>query len=186
MLRNDATSFGLISRLIHWLMAALILAQLILGTGLTMIQPGLATLWLYGLHKTMGLTALALGLARILWHRLSPPPAPLGPPRAWETRLAKAVHRLLYLLLILTPLAGWAYASATGLDIVFADRWVIPPIAPVSETWETAAHLAHVLLTRALEAVLALHVLGALRRAWSGDGTLRRMLWPRGRPPQEP
>ncbi len=173
---NSATRFGLISRLIHWTMAALIIGLLILGTTLAHVQPGLANLWLYGLHKTMGLTALALVLIRLIWHRISPPPAPLGPPNAWETTAAKAVHRLTYALLVLIPLAGWVYASATGLDIVFADRWVIPPIAPVSEAWENAAHLAHQILTKALMPVLALHILGALRRAFLGDGTMRRML----------
>ena len=87
---NDATRFGLISRLIHWAMAALVIGLLILGTELAHIQPGLANLWLYGLHKTMGLTALGLALLRLIWHRISPPPAPIGPPAAWETRLAKA------------------------------------------------------------------------------------------------
>lgn len=174
---NDATRFGLVSRVIHWTMGALILGLLILGTKLNTMQPGLANLWLYGLHKTMGLTAFALVLLRLIWHRISPPPAPLGPPSAWETRAAKAVHHLTYALLVLIPLAGWAYASATGLDIMFADRWVIPPIAPVSEAWENAAKLAHSVLTKLLMAVLVLHVVGALRRAIKGDGTLSRMLW---------
>lgn len=174
---NDATRFGLVSRLIHWTMAALILGLLILGTRLTTIQPGLANLWLYGLHKTMGLTAFALVLLRLIWHRISPPPAPIGAPKAWETRLAKAVHHLTYALLVLIPLAGWAYASATGLDILFADTWVIPPIAPVSEAWEAGALLAHSILTKLLMAVLVLHVAGALRRAVRGDGTVSRMLW---------
>lgn len=184
MWQNGPARFGRISRLLHWTMAALILGLLILGTRLTTIQPGLANLWLFGLHKTMGLLALGLALARLVWHRISPPPPPLGPTSAWESRVARAVHGLLYLLMLLTPLAGWAYASATGLDIVFAGRWVVPPIAPVSEGWEEALHNAHILLTRALEATVLLHLAGALRRVWAGDGTLGRMLW--GRAPQAP
>lgn len=176
MLRNDTTRFGLVTRLIHWAMAVLIISLLILGTELSRLQPGLANLWLYGLHKTMGLTAFALVLARLIWHRISPPPAPIGPPKAWETRAAKTVHRLTYALLVLIPLAGWVYASATGLDVMFADRWVVPPIAPVSEAWENAAYLAHKILTKVLIGVLALHVLGALRRAIAGDGTMERMI----------
>ena len=73
---NDATSFGLISRLIHWAMAALVIGLLILGTELAHIQPGLANLWLYGLHKTMGLTALGLALLRLIW--LASPALPVG------------------------------------------------------------------------------------------------------------
>jgi cytochrome b561 len=182
VLLNDATRFGLLSRLIHWTMAVLILSLLVLGTQLKTMQPGLANLWLYGLHKTLGLTALALVVLRLIWHRISPPPLPIGPPRAWEVRLARAMHLVTYALLVLIPLAGWAYASATGLDIQFADTWVIPPIAPVSEAWENGAHLAHSVLTKILMGVLALHVLGALRRGIAGDGTLERMIWPTAKP----
>lgn len=176
MLRNDATHFGIISRLIHWTMAVLIISLLILGTELSHIKPGLSNLWLYGLHKTLGLTAFALVLIRLIWHRISPPPSPIGPPKAWEVRLAKGVHILTYALLVLIPLTGWIYASATGLDIMFADRWVIPSVAPVSEAWENTAHLAHKVLTKVLMGVLALHVLGALRRGVVGDGTMERMI----------
>lgn len=176
MLRNDPTHFGLVSRLIHWTMAVLIISLLILGTKLSHLQPGLANLWLYGLHKTLGLTAFALVLIRLIWHRISPPPAPIGPPKAWETRLAKFVHQLTYALLVLIPLAGWVYASATGIDIMFADRWVIPPIAPVSVAWENAGLLAHSILTKTLMGVLTLHVAGALKRAILGDGTLARIV----------
>ncbi|MBC7476835.1 MAG: cytochrome b/b6 domain-containing protein [Pseudorhodobacter sp.] len=75
---NSPTQFGLVSRLIHWAMAALILGMLLLGTRLGEMQPGLANLWLYGLHKTGGFVALSLVVLRVVWHRISPPPAPLG------------------------------------------------------------------------------------------------------------
>ncbi|MBC7480123.1 MAG: cytochrome b/b6 domain-containing protein, partial [Pseudorhodobacter sp.] len=70
---NSPTRFGLVSRLIHWAMAALILGMLLLGTRLGAMQPGLANLWLYGLHKTGGFVALSLVVLRVIWHRISPP-----------------------------------------------------------------------------------------------------------------
>lgn len=175
-LRNTPDSFGLVSRLIHWTMAALILALLPLGLRIATMEPGLANLWLYGLHKTLGLTALALVLARILWHRLSPPPPPLGPPRAWETRAAKAGHGALYGLMLAMPLTGWIASSATGLDVMYAERWVVPAIAPVSETIERLGFAAHGLLGKLLIAVVLLHMAGAVKRAVAGDGTLHRMI----------
>lgn len=176
MIRNDAQHFGLVTRLFHWVMAALIVALLILGTRLAHIQPGLANLWLFGLHKTMGLIALGFAVARLAWHHFTPPPDALGSPLAWDNRLARLVRRLLYLLMLLVPVSGWVYASATGLDTVFANRWIVPPIAPVSEAWEDGAKLVHFILTRLLIGALILHVGGALRRAWARDGTLRRMI----------
>ena len=74
------------------------------------------------------------------------------------------------------PLSGWIASSATGIDVMFLDRWVIPPIAPISEAWETAGFAVHRVLTKALMALVVLHIAGALNRAWLGDGTLRRMI----------
>jgi cytochrome b561 len=173
--RNDPVRFGLISRMLHWAMAALILAMLALGTTLSHMQPGLANLWLYGLHKTFGFIALTLVTLRLIWHRMSPPPAPLGPPGHWTNRAARAVHGLTYLLLVAIPLSGWIASSATGIDIMFADRWIVPPIAPVSEAIDQWGFVAHGILTKVLMGVLVLHVLGAVKRAFQGDGTLRRM-----------
>jgi cytochrome b561 len=178
-LRNTPDSFGLVSRILHWTMALMILILLPLGLRLAGMQPSLSTLWLYGLHKTLGLTALALVLVRIIWHRISPPPAPIGPPRAWETRAAKAGHVALYVLMLAMPLSGWIASSATGIDVMFAERWVVPPIAPVSETIDQVGFAIHGILGKLLLALVVLHMAAAVKREMEGDGTLRRMI--RGR-----
>ena len=82
-------------------------------------------------------------------------------------------------MMLAIPLSGWIASSATGLDVMILDRWVVPPIAPVSEAWEKSFFAVHRLLTKALMALILLHVAGALKRAWAGDGTLRRMTRPR-------
>ncbi|RYH94420.1 MAG: hypothetical protein EON48_19340, partial [Acetobacteraceae bacterium] len=87
-LRNGPDEFGLVTRIIHWGMMLLIIGQLALGLRIGDMEPGLANLWLYGLHKTIGFGILALILARIGWHLISPPPPPLGPRTAsfWAAR----------------------------------------------------------------------------------------------------
>lgn len=176
--RNSADGFGLITRLLHWGMALLILAQLALGLRLVTMQPGLANLWLYGLHKTLGFLVLALLVLRVLWHGLSPVPGPLGPAGVAATA-ARLVHRLIYALLVAIPLSGWAGSSATGIDVMIADRWVVPPLVEPSEVSEAFWFGWHWYLALVLAGLVALHVAGALKRALSGDGTLRRMI--RGR-----
>lgn len=173
---NSAEGFGWVTRVIHWLMALALLGMLALGTVLENMQPGLANLWLYGLPKTIGISLLALVVLRGLWHRLSPPPEPLGGVPRWQLQAATWVHRGLYALMIAIPLSGWIASSATGIDVMFADRWVMPVLAPVSEGWEKTGFAVHGALTKLLMALVALHVAGALKRAWAGDGTLRRMV----------
>lgn len=163
--RNGPDRYGRVSRAMHWTTVALVLALMALGL---MLEPTPERFRLYPVHKVLGLAVLALTLARIVWHRVSPPPAPMGP----HGRLARAVHRAFYALLILQPLAGWVGSSATGIHTL---GWglSLPAIAPASEVWDRAAFAAHTAGAIALAALIALHVAGAVSRR---DGTLRRML----------
>lgn len=172
---NTPDSFGMVSRLLHWVMAIGVLGMLGLGTALVRMQPSLANLWLFGLHKSLGMTLLVLVLLRLIWHRYSPPPAPLGTPTDLKVRAARTAHGLLYICLVAVPLSGWIASSATGIDVVLFGRWTLPQIAPVSEGWEAAGFAVHGLLTKALLGLVLLHVLGAVLRGVARDGTLQRM-----------
>jgi cytochrome b561 len=177
-LRNGPAEFGLVTRVIHWGTVLLVIGQLALGYRIEAMQPGLANLWLYGLHKTLGFAVLALVLARIAWHIASPPPKPLGPRDAafWA---ARAAHWAFYVLLIAIPLTGWAGSSATGIDVMIADRWTVPPLVAANAEAEAFWFRLHDILTKVLFGLIVLHMLGALKREMEGDGTLTRML--RGR-----
>ena len=174
-LRNGPDSFGLVTRLIHWSTMVIVIGQLALGLRIRNLEPGLANLWLYGLHKTIGFLILALILIRIAWHLTSPPPPPIGlrGPAVWAARTA---HWGFYLLLIAIPLAGWAGSSATGLDVMIAERWIVPPLVEASEQAEAYWFGVHRILTRVLIGLTTLHILAAVRREMAGDGTLTRMI----------
>ena len=169
--------FGPVTRALHWVMAAGILATWALGAYVARMEVGLSNLWLFGLHKTLGISLLALAVIRLFWHRLNPPPGPLPGPPAWQMALARLTHRALYILMFAVPVSGWAYASATGLDVLIFNRFVLPPIAPVSEIWEARLLVVHETLTWTLIGVVALHVAGALKRGLvARDGTIARMI----------
>lgn len=174
-LRNAPDAFGVVTRVIHWTMMLLVISQLALGLRISDLQPGLATLWLYSLHKTIGFALLSLVILRIVWHLLSPPPLPLGPRNAafWA---ARAAHWGFYFLLIAIPLTGWAGSSATGIDVVIADRWTVPPLVGASETGEAYWFRLHDILTKVLIGLVTIHMLAAFKREMDGDGTLTRML----------
>jgi cytochrome b561 len=175
-LRNGPEGFGLVTRALHWLTAAGVLAMLGLGLTIARMEASLSNLWLFGLHKTIGLTLLALTLVRIAWHRASPPPPPIAAPRPWQTRLAVATHAGFYALLLVAPLAGWVASAASGLDVVVFGRWTLPKVAPTSPALEAAAFAVHRAATWTFGALVLLHIAGAAARAARGDGTLRRML----------
>lgn len=177
VLRNGPDEFGLISRLIHWGMALLLISLLALGLRIAAMEPGLSTLWLYGLHKTLGLTALALVLLRVIWHLISPPPGPQA--TGWMRLFIKTWHWALYALMIATPIAGWAGSSASGIDTLYAETFVIPPLVEPNETSEFVWFILHEIFAKTLLGMVIVHMLAALKREMDGDGTLTRML--RGR-----
>jgi cytochrome b561 len=175
-LRNDAGGYGAVTRALHWIMAAGVIATLPLGLYIARMEPALSTIWLYGLHKTLGMTLLGLLVLRLAWHASSPPPAPL--PGPWA-RVARGAHRALYGLLIVVPVAGWVASSATGIDTVIFGSVTVPAIAPASPDLETAAFAVHRAGAWLLGALVVLHAAAAVWHALRGDGTLRRMI--RGR-----
>ncbi len=177
-LRNGTDSFGLISRVIHWTMALLILLMFAMGLRITSMEPGLSNLWLYGLHKTVGFCLLALVVLRIIWHVVTPPPLPIGPPGKMRL-FVRVWHWLLYALMIATPIAGWAGSSASGIDTVIFGSYVLPPLVAPSEQAEFVWFILHEIFAKVLVGMALVHMLGAFKRHFAGDGTLMRML--RGR-----
>lgn len=178
-LRNDPAGFGWLTRLLHWGIAGAVLGQLALGTVIAGMQVNLSNLWLFSLHKSIGVTVLALMLLRLIWHRISPVPAPLPTVPRWQINLARATHIGFYALLIAVPLTGWVASGASGLDVVVFGDVVLPPLSKPSIAVEDWFFALHAVLTKALMALIVLHIAGGVKRALSGDGTLSRMV--RGR-----
>ena len=175
---NDSATFGWVSRLIHWLMAVGIIGMLGFGTYIANMTPTLHNLSLYGLHKSIGLCLLVLVVVRVLWHRISPPPAILTEGIApWQSKLAHWVHVLLYALMIGVPLTGWIASAATGIDVLLFDTITLPRIAPLSEAWDATFFALHGWLTKLMLGLLVLHAGGALIRYFRHrDRTLARMV----------
>jgi cytochrome b561 len=109
-IRNTLTSFGTVTRSFHWLTALVILTAMPLGLIANNLSSGPESIalkaQLFSLHKTIGVVAFFLGVARILWASSQTRPVPLHPDRRLETLLAEAVHWLLYLSLVIVPLSG--------------------------------------------------------------------------------
>lgn len=176
--RNSPTRFGVVTRTLHWVMALGIIATISLGAYVGRMQVSFDNLWLFGVHKSIGLTVLALLLLRLSWHRFSRPPRPneIGVAR-WQVLTARWVHAGLYALMLFTPLAGWVAASATGIDTVVWSSWTAPPLVAPDKAVADIGFAVHAVLGWSLAALVLLHVAGALKRALiDRDGTLRRMI----------
>ena len=166
-------AFHPFARLLHWLMAVLILAMLFIGvsmvTDLSLRHPVLI-----GLHKATGLALLVLVVLRIGVRLAVPhPPLPQDLPtlQRWA---AGASHLLLYGLMLAMPLLGWAMLSAGDYPRPLG----LPPIAPLNLQLYAVLRLAHGWAGFLLFATVLVHVGAALMHAWvRRDGVLRSM-WP--------
>ncbi|MGR3485939.1 MAG: cytochrome b/b6 domain-containing protein [Paracoccaceae bacterium] len=182
---NTARSYGTVTKAFHWSIALLIPTAIALGviahrTAYAIeTDPALAgrAALLFSLHKTVGMTILAVALARIAWAVTQTKPGPIHPERGAETLAASVVHWLLYGSLVLVPLTGWiTHAATSGFAPIW---WPFPqtlPFVPRSEAVAGTFATLHMIFERVMVAALLLHVLGALKHhLWDRDATLRRM-----------
>ena len=158
--------------ILHWLIAAAIIFQIILGWRMGDGPKGPTTYAIFQLHKSIGITILLLSLGRLAWrltHR--PPPHPVGQPR-WETIASQVVHVAFYVIMIGLPVTGWIIVSTSRLPIPTVLFGAIPwphlPFLPElaagpKHLWNQVGELGHGLLVKTTYLLLALH-LGAVAK----------------------
>jgi cytochrome b561 len=151
-------------RLLHWLMAACILAMLFIGVGMvSTIAPKYLTL--VSIHKPLGIAILVLALLRLaLRLRYGAPALPANLPEPMKLA-AHLSHYALYALMIGMPLIGWGMMSAAAYPIVLTPGWHLPAILPQSDRLHALLWSAHFYLAFAFFALILLHVAAALFHA---------------------
>lgn len=183
MLSNTPQSYGGIARAFHWLSALLIAAAIALGLYGAGLPTGsdaqaAAAIRIYSLHKTIGVAAFGVALARILWALTQHRPAALNPGRRLETTLAEVVHWALYGAMLVMPASGWVHhAAQAGYAPILWPLGQGLPFVPQSAGLAHAAGLIHAGAAWVLYGAIGLHVAGALKHALiDRDATLARML----------
>lgn len=178
--KNDALRWGRISQFLHWLVVALILLQGPLGLLMAGMPNSPDKIRAYALHKSIGLTILALATLRLAWRLHAGSPAPVSGTPRWQNRAAQVSHMLLYALLFAIPLSGWLFNSAAGFPLQWFGLFNLPPIAPSDTALRELAGTLHLWLFLLLVAVALVHAVAALHHHLVlRDATLARML-PRG------
>jgi cytochrome b561 len=187
--RNSAQSWGWVARLIHWVMAALILFQLGFGIWMVNFVPDLIRQFqLTQVHKSWGVVIFALALVRIGWRlaNRAAPALPTGTPR-WQHRAARISHGALYALMLVLPMSGWVMSAASPVqdllnieNMVFGAFALPDPWKPGVEALSDAANAVHVAAAVGLALILAIHAGAALKHHFiDRDGVLARMTWGR-------
>jgi cytochrome b561 len=168
--------WGRFSIALHWLTFLMVVGLAIVGLTMGDLPTGKLKLQVFALHKSFGLTVLALTVLRIAW-RLAEKRPSLMPGPLWQRTIAVLTHYGLYVLLMLVPFSGWWYNSTAGFPLKWFGLFKLPPLGEFDRALKQQAKDTHEFLFWVLAAVIALHAAAALWHHYRvRDRTLARML----------
>jgi cytochrome b561 len=161
---------------LHWLTVALIATGFTLGKWMVDLPIAPQTLRVYAYHKWIGITVFLVTLARLAWRFAHPVRLPADLP-AWQRRAATASHVSLYVLMLATPLSGWLFSSASGVQVIYLGVIALPNLVAKDAALAATLKSVHFALNFTLLALVLLHAGAALRHHFvERDRVLLRML----------
>jgi len=185
-LRNTPDRWGPVSQLLHWTIFLLIAAIAVLGLYMVDLPRNPQTIKLYALHKSLGLTVLALVALRLAWRAFAGAPHPVAGTPSWQERIAALTHGAMYVLMFALPLTGWLLNSAAGYPLQWFGMFNLPRIAATDHALRELAESLHENGFWLLLGLVIAHAGAAFyHHLFQHDATLTRML-PRRRAHMQP
>lgn len=178
LIKNTVNEFGIVSKAFHWILALLVVIQLylIIHARLLPQDSPLIGFLIGGLHKPIGMIILLLALLSYCWRWMNIHPAFPVDMKNWEKLAAKITHNLLYLSLIIMPLSGLIMSVADGRPPNFFGLFQVPQFLAINDVLAGTFFTVHQYSAYLLLALIALHVLAALKHHFiDRDNVLKRM-----------
>lgn len=177
MTGNTSDNYGIISILLHWICALLLIGLFILG--FIMVDWDYTHQFYYDgphFHESLGIIFAILLLFRLIWRQRYPKPTPLSP-NPLQQRLASYAHQLLYLLMVAIPISGYLISSADGRAVKVFNWFEVPAITDDIDNLATISGDIHYWLSIAIIALTVLHIAAALKHHFvDKDNTLKRIV----------
>lgn len=155
---NSKERYGPISILLHWLMAFLIIAALILGVVMTQIPVRFS---LYEWHKDIGLSILILVFIRFIWRLVNISPSLKTLPSG-EQFAAKFVVLFCYAFMFIIPMTGWLLLSASDIPVSFL-TFNLPELIEPNDNLDSLLLNAHKWLSYLLIILIIFHIAAAFK-----------------------
>jgi cytochrome b561 len=173
----DVTAYSGRQKIFHWITAAAILAIIPAGIIMNRMSEGPAQDLLYDLHRSFGLVILALVVMRVVVRAIDGAPAPFAGLTPLQRVASATVHTLLYALMLVMPILGWAAMSAYGGEWNFFHLFMPPPLLPKDEPTANILFRAHEIGGFLMAGLVIVHIGAALfHRFIRDDGVIARML----------
>ena len=173
---KNNSSYGLITKTFHWLMAIIFFGIFPLGYIMTSLADSDFKFSLFAIHKSIGLILFTLVVLRLNWRLITPQPSLPKSVPAWQRNFAKFNIALLYTLMFAMPITGFMSSILGGYGIKFFSLFTIQPIMH-DELIAGFLETMHGQFAYLLIASFSLHLLGALyHHFFLRDGVMNRML----------
>ncbi len=177
---NSKQGYGIVSILLHWLMAILIVGLFVLGV--YMVDLDYYSKWYNAApwwHKSVGMMVFALLVFRLIWAFSNHHPVPLESYKSWEIKAAKVTHYSFYILLLIISISGYLISTAKGAAIELFNWVDVPAIVSFSKQQADIAGEVHEVAAYVMAFLFLLHVCATFKHHFfDKDITLIRILKP--------
>ena len=153
--KNTLTEYGIISKILHWLSAILLLIQIPLGFYLVGLDFGEERITIENIHVLVGLGIFYVVIFRLINNLINPIPK-LGPATFLGQRfIAKLNHLLLYIAILSITISGILKKLFNGESLVIFFKKI-----KIEDNFELADQFynIHILSNYALIGLVVLHI----------------------------
>jgi len=175
---NTADQYGLVSKLLHWLIAALIVA--LLGIGCWMVDLSYYDPWYHDAlswHKSLGIILGLVVVFKLLWTLYDKPPAPQASLSGFERSASGIAHSILRWGMLIIPITGFLVSASEGAAVDIFDWFSVPAFIQVNDGVRDFSINIHYYFAYALLGLVVLHAAAAIKHQFiDKKGTLKRML----------
>ena len=156
---NNLTEYGSISKIFHWLSAAVLLIQIPLGFYLVGLEFDEKKLAIENLHVLLGLSIFSLTLLRLVYKIFNPTPPLSNSIFPGQRIIAKLNHIFLYISIFIISISGALKKLFNGeiLDIFFFS-------IEIKNNFDLAElfYAIHIFGNYTLVALISLHILAVI------------------------
>jgi len=156
---NNLTEYGSISKIFHWLSAAVLIIQIPLGFYLVDLDFNEKRLTIENIHVLLGLSIFYLTVLRLIYKLFNPTPPLSNSIFPGQRLIAKLNHVFLYITIIMVTISGALKKLFNGeiLDVIFFSL-------EIKDNFDLAElfYDIHIVANYTLISLISLHILAVI------------------------
>lgn len=165
------------AKFLHWTVVVLVSIQFLSSSIMPSVRGNASPDYLVNIHMSFGIIVLPIAIL-LLFMRFFRPVAKLETPMpTLQEKAAVAMHYMLYILLILLPFSGWAFASSRGWTVSVFNSFDLPTFFEKGSSLGHSIGAMHSFFGTIIGFLILGHIAAALYHHFVlKDSVLRRMI----------